>query len=265
MFLIIERLYPDLKVRLTRDIGFDWIIANIKIGLPILMLVIANSIAKMTQLCLVNIFGVIVATAYSIGFIVMDLADATLRGLSRASAIMVGQSIGAGLKGRAREVALKTSMVIFITTAIGSSIVYLLRDQLIWVFTQDPAIWAEAKRFLEIFVWTLPFFGILINAMFIGRGSGHTLPPTIIGITRLWGCWVGIGYLLALYMGYGPLGIWIGMSISNIFAGITSLIWLKYGKWTQPVIRRGKMRMPTHSAKPVMKAKLINKHEMKIH
>ena len=57
-------------------------------------------------------------------------------------------------------------------------------------------------------------------------------------------------------MGYGPLGIWIGMSISNIFTGTASLIWLKYGKWTQPVIRRGKMRIPAHSSKPVMKAKL---------
>ncbi len=236
LFLVIERIYPGLRVRFTRDIGFDWIIANLKIGLPILVLVIANSIAKMAQLRLVNIFGVAVATAYSIGFIVMDLADASLRGFSRASAIMVGQSIGAGLKDRARRVALKTSMFIFITTAIGATMVYLLRDQLICIFTQDPTIWAEARRFLEIFVWTLPFFGIFINAMFIGRGSGHTLPPTVIGIIRLWGCWVGIGYLLALYMNYGPSGIWIGMALSNIFAGATSLAWLKYGKWIQPII-----------------------------
>ena len=243
LFLIIEKSYPDLKVRLIRDIGIDWVIANLKIGLPVLVLIIANSIAKMTQLRLVNIFGVAVATAYSIGFIVMDLADASLRGFSRASAIMVGQSIGARLKDRARKIALRTSMFIFIATAIGASIVYLLRDQLIWIFTQDPTIWAEARRFLEVFVWSLPFFGVFINAMLIGRGSGHTLPPTVIGIIRLWGCWVGIGYLLALYMGYGPLGIWIGMSLSNVFAGIVSLIWLKYGKWIRPIIRKGRARI----------------------
>ncbi|RLF06925.1 MAG: hypothetical protein DRJ60_03790 [Thermoprotei archaeon] len=63
LFLIVEKLYPDLKVRITRDIGIDWIIANLKIGLPVLIML--NSIAKMLQLRLVNIFGVIVATAYS--------------------------------------------------------------------------------------------------------------------------------------------------------------------------------------------------------
>jgi len=129
-------------------------------------------------------------------------------------------------------------MFIFIATTVGASIVYLLRDQLILIFTQDPTVWAEARRFLEVFVWSLPFFGVFINAMFIGRGSGHTLPPTIIGIIRLWGCWVGIGYFLTLYMGYGPLGIWAGMTLSNVLAGTSALIWLKYGEWLKPVIRR---------------------------
>ena len=253
LFLIIERFYPELKVKLTRDIGIDWVLTNLKIGTPILILIFSNSIAKMVQLRLVNIFGVAVATAYSIGFVVMDLADATLRGLSRASAIMVGQNIGAGLKGRARKIALKTSAVIFMSTAAGALVVYLLRDYLIWVFTQDPTIYAEAKRFLEVFIWTLPFFGVMINAMFIGRGSGHTLPPSLIGIVRLWGFWVATGYFLALYMGYGPLGIWVGMAVSNIFAGTAALLWLKYGKWTIPVIRKGmavKGRMDRGFMKP---------------
>ena len=115
---------------------------------------------------------------------------------------------------------------------------YLLRDPLIGVFTQDAVIHSKAREFLEVFVWTLPFFGILINAMFIGRGSGHTIVPTLIGITRLWGCWVGIGYFLALFMNYGSIDIWIGMAVSNIFAGIASLFWLRYGNWVEPVIRK---------------------------
>ena len=192
----------------------------------------------MVQLRLVNVFGVAVATAYSIGFIVMDLASTSLRGFARASAIMVDQSLGAGLKGRAREVALKTSAFIFIATTVGASIIYLLRDPLIHIFTQDPVIWAQAREFLEVFIWILPLFGVFINAMLIGRGSGHTLPPTLIGIIRLWGCWVGIGYLLALYMSYGPLGIWVAMAISNVFSGVTALAWLKYGNWVKPIIRR---------------------------
>ncbi len=238
--MIIKRAFPDLRVWFTRRINLEWIMLNLRIGLPILVLVLSNSTAKMLQLRLVNTFGVVAATAYSLGFVAMDLSDAALRGLSRAAAIMVGQNLGAGLCKRAREIALKSSSLIFTITLVGATILYIVRDPFIAIFIQDPMIHTEARRFLEVFLWSLPFFGIMLTAMFIGRGSGHTLLPSLIGIVRLWGFWVGLGYLLALFMKYGSMGIWIAMGIGNIATGIIALIWLKYGGWARPVIRAPK-------------------------
>ena len=243
--LIIKKTLPDLKVWFTKNIDLDWIILNLKIGLPILVLVLSNSTAKMLQLRLINIFGVVAATAYSLGFIAIDLSDATLRGLSRATAIMVGQNLGAKLSKRAREIALKASMIIFTATLIGAFTLYIFRDLFINIFIQDPAIYAEAKTFLEVLLWSLPFFGIMLIALFVGRGSGHTLPPTLIGIARLWGFWVGLGYLLAIFMRYGSTGIWIAMALGNIATGLIALAWLKYGNWTRPVISMRKTRLQT--------------------
>lgn len=240
--LITRRRPPGMRVRLTRSIGVDWVMLNIRIGLPILALVLSNSTAKMLQLRLVNTFGVVAATAYSLGFIAMDLSDAALRGVSRATAIMIGQSLGARLPGRAREVALKASALLFTATLIGSSTLYALRDQFIGVFIGDPVIQAEARRLLEVLLWSLPFFAIMLVALFTGRGSGHTLPPTLIGICRLWGFWVGLGYLLALGMGYGSTGIWASMAVGNVVTGLMALAWLKYGDWTRPVVRARRLR-----------------------
>jgi len=83
----------------------------------------------------------------------------------------------------------------------------------------------------------------MLIAIFIGRGSGHTFPPMLIGISRLWGFWVGLGYILALFLGLGSMGIWIAMSMGNIVSGLIALLWLKYGKWTHAVIRKRKMYM----------------------
>ena len=234
--LIAEKTLPDLEIRLTRNIDFQWIVLNLKIGLPILVLVLSNSTAKMLQLRLVNTFGVVAATAYSLGFIAIDLSDATLRGLSRAVAIMVGQNLGARLCKRAREIALKASALVFTLTLVGAITLYVFRDPFISVFIQDPAIHAETRRLLEILLWSLPFFGIMLIAMFVGRGSGHTLPPTLIGIIRLWGFWVGLGYVLAYFMKYGSTGIWAAMALGNVATGLVALMWLKYGDWTRPVI-----------------------------
>ena len=235
--MIVERASPDLRVRLTRSVDSGWILTNLKIGLPILVLILSNSTAKMLQLRLVNAFGVVAATAYSLGFIAMDLSDAALRGLSRAVAIMVGQSLGAGLCQRAREVALKAAALISIVTLAGVSALYAFRDPFVSVFVDDPAIRAEAEELLKLLLWSLPFLGVMLTAMFVGRGSGHTLPPTLIGIVRLWGFWVGLGYLLALHLGYGPGGAWAAMAIGNVTTGLISLAWLKYGDWAKPIIR----------------------------
>ncbi len=241
---IVEKTFPDLRVRLTKAIDLDWIILNLKIGTPILVLILSNSTAKMLQLRLVNAFGVVAATAYSLSFIAIDLSDATLRGLSRAVAVMIGQNLGAGLYKRAREIALKASTLIFTATLAGATVLYIFREQFIGIFIQDPTIFAETKIALEILLWSLPFFGILLVAMFVGRGSGHTLPPTLIGIIRLWCFWVGAGYFLAYLMGYHSTGIWAAMAIGNFVTGLLALAWLRYGSWVRPVIsKRGRLVM----------------------
>lgn len=234
--LIVKKMLSDLRVTLTKNIDLEWIILNLKVGLPILVLVLSNSVAKMLQLRLVNTFGIITATVYSLGFVAIDLSNAALRGFSRAAAIMVGQNLGAKLRQRARKIALDAAMLVFIVTLAGAFILYILRDTFIHIFIQNPMIYFEAKRFLEIFLWSLPFLGILLTAISIGKGSGHTLPPTLIGIARLWGFWVGLGYLLALLAGYGSMGIWIAMTVGNIASGLIALVWLKYGKWTYAIV-----------------------------
>ncbi len=241
---IVEKTFPDLRVRLTKAIDLDWIILNLKIGTPVLVLILSNSTAKMLQLRLVNAFGVVAATAYSLSFIAIDLSGATLRGLSRAVAVMIGQNLGAGLYKRAREIALKASTLIFTATLAGATVLYIFREQFIGIFIQDPIIFAETKIALEILLWSLPFFGILLVAMFVGRGSGHTLPPTLIGIIRLWCFWVGAGYFLAYLMGYHSTGIWAAMAIGNFVTGLLALAWLRYGSWVRPVIsKRGRLVM----------------------
>lgn len=56
----------------------------------------------------------------------------------------------------------------------------------------------------------------------LGRGSGYTFPPTLIGTVRPWEFWVGLGYLLALHIKLGSIGIWIAMAIGNAITGLAA-------------------------------------------
>ncbi|MBS7648060.1 MAG: MATE family efflux transporter [Candidatus Bathyarchaeia archaeon] len=236
---VIKKNYPELRISFTRDIDFEWAALVARISLPVLVLGLTNGFAFLMQLRIVNLLGIVAATAYAIGFIIMDIVDAALFGLSGATAIIIGQSLGAEKIERAREVAYKSSLLIFVLVALGASIIYPVKGILADVFADDPLIIAETNLFLQTLLPTLPFFGLFMTAMSTGRGSGHTFIPTSIGIFRLWGIRVGLGYILAFLLNMGSQGAWLAIALSNIIGGIISLLWIKYGKWAKPIVKRG--------------------------
>ncbi len=235
---IIRREYPDLRVTFTRNINVKWIVLVLRIGLPVLTLGLMNGLAFLLQLKIVNMLGIVATTSYAIGFVIMDIVDAALWGLSGATAIMVGQNLGAENVKRAREVAYKSVLLIVALIALGACIIYPIRSYLADIFADDPCIIAETDLFLQTLVPTLPFFGLFVVAMSIGRGSGHTVFPTAIGMLRLWGIRVGLGYFLAFMVGMGSFGAWLAISLSNIMGGVVSILWIKYGRWAEAVIEK---------------------------
>jgi len=230
--------YPELRIRFTRGIDVEWARLVARIGLPILTLGLMNGFAFLVQLRFVNVFGIVVATCFSIGFVVMDIVDAALWGLSGAPAIMIGQSLGAGNRRRAREVAFKAALLIFGLMVLGAGVLFPIRRGVVDVFADTPGILDETELFLGTLLPTLPFFGLFVSGMFTGRGSGHTLFPTSVGIMRLWGVRLGLGYLLAFTLAVGSLGVWIAIALSNVVGGLISILWIKYGNWAEPVVKK---------------------------
>jgi len=235
---IFRRNYPYFKIMFTKEIDAEWARLVLRIGLPILVLGLTNGFAFLMQLRIINALGIVAATAYSIGFVIMDTVDAALWGLSGATSIMVGQSLGAEHSKRAKEVAYKSMLLIFALLMLGASIIYPIRRSLADIFADDTSILAETDAFLQVLLPTLPFFGLFIVAMSTGRGSGHTMFPTAVGILRLWGIRVALGYFLAFTFGMGSFGAWLAISLSNFVGGFISILWIKYGKWAKAVVKR---------------------------
>ncbi len=235
---IFKRSYPELEIRFTKEINAEWIRLVLRVGLPILMLGLMNGFAFLIQLRLVNMLGIVVATSFSIGFVIIDIGDAALWGLSGAPAIMVGQSLGAGDRKRAREVAFKGALLIFALMVLAAGIIYPIRRIVIDLFTDNPNIMNETELFLQILLPTLPFFGLYMNAISTGRGSGHTMLPTTVGIIRLWGIRLALGYLLAFTFRMDSLGIWLTISLANLLGGLASVLWIKYGNWAEAVVKK---------------------------
>ena len=244
-FAVLSMIRGFRGVRAGVTLRFErwWISRSLYVGLPIMASRMTNSFAFMLQNRLVNTFGAEAAAAYAIGFAVMDLVDGMLWGFIGAISIMIGQALGAGLIERARRVA-KTAMALLGgLMAVGTAILYLVYPYFVALFTSEPRIFALAAQFIELFAVTLPFFGLYFVAQAVGRGSGHTLIPTAIAFTRLWGVRLGIGYLLAFVAGLGIFGVWLSMAIGNVVGGLLGVAWVLLGRWARPIVARRGPRM----------------------
>jgi putative MATE family efflux protein len=234
---LIKRRIPEAMPSLVLDFPRDWLGKVLRIGGPVTLSMSTNSLAFIIQQRMVNEFGVLVATAYSIGMIVLDLADGIMWGLLGSIAIIVGQSLGAGNIKRAREAAIKGTLFVASIVALGVTVIYPFRLSIISVFTSNPQVQALSMEFLDTILVGLPFFAMFIAGMNIGRGSGSTLIPTVLGMFRLWALRIALSYLLAFLMGMGPQGLWIGIMLSNVVAGLLMLLWVSLGKWARPIIK----------------------------
>lgn len=241
--------FRGLKLTIVRP-DRQWLVKSFKIALPLAALQMSNSLAFMMQLRLVNTFGAVVAAAYSIGFTVMDIADAAMFGFSQSTAIVVGQLIGAQLYDRARRSAVLSSLFAGAVTALGATFVYVFRYPIASIFTSSPEILSEAIRFIEYFALTAPFFAVFFIGFAVGRGSGHTYVPSAIAFIRLWILRIALGYILAMGLGMGPVGIWLSMAISNVGGGILALAWTYFGNWAKPVIETAPIVVPKVATVP---------------
>ncbi|MEM0489709.1 MAG: MATE family efflux transporter [Ignisphaera sp.] len=249
IIILMERLferYSWIKLRISFSIDKDYLKLALRIATPLLIMNISNTIAFNLQNRLINTFGVIATTAVSIGFIVFDLANTSLWGLTESIAIMVGQNLGANNRKRARKIAITTSLFIFLSVFATSIIVYFVRNNIVSIFITGEnvpkdtieMIYNEVEKFLTITIWTLAFFALTFSAMSVGRGSGHTLMPTVINMIRLWGIRIGMGYILGVVAGLATLGIYIAFALSNIVGGLLSFLWIYRGPWSKPIVKK---------------------------
>jgi Na+-driven multidrug efflux pump len=73
--------------------------------------------------------------------------------------------------------------------------------------------------------------------MSVGRGSGKTFTPTVVGVVRLWGVRLALGYFLSNQLGWGTVGVWLAMALSNYFSGLVMYGWVHRGSWAVPLFR----------------------------
>lgn len=235
----IKLKWSDLKP----DISLSRLIA--RIGIPSAIGFSGSSLGFIVLIGIVNQFGSTVVSAYGIGTQIVHVFMLPAMGISAAVTAIVGQNIGAAQTGRARQAVSTGIRLMLLIIVPASCIIALFGQQLTRIFIPgDLAVQQIGAAMFYIIPPSVIFFSISSVMEGAFQGAGYTMPVMITQIARLWALRIPLVYLFAIVLMNGPsdphasLGIWWGMTLSNVISWLMLLYWYKKTDWAKPRIKK---------------------------
>jgi putative MATE family efflux protein len=208
----------------------DYVKQILFIGLPASGTQSLTALGFMLLTSLVGGFGSFALAAFGVGMRVTSVVMLPLIGLTSGLISFVGQNIGVRDFERAKRVTwLATKMAFFISLFMAVAI-YLLRENIMLVFTQDATVIAIGVSYLSIMPFAYIFYGLYHVIFGAFQGAGKTVLTFQANLVY----WV-LAVALAFYLSgsQGLEGIWWALVIAAVLelfvvAGIYwSGAWLK--------------------------------------
>ena len=186
--------WARLEWRLFADI--------LKVGLPTAASTVLTNLTVILVTGAVGLFGTDALAGYGIASRLDYLLIPVLFGLSSAVLTMVGVNIGAGLRGRAREVAWTGGLVGAGFAGVVGLVIALHPGLWLNLFTHDAEVLAPATTYLSIVAPAYGLFGLGFVISFAGQGAGHMLWP-FLGVTGRLLIAAGLGWVAVSVFGAG--------------------------------------------------------------
>jgi putative MATE family efflux protein len=203
----------------------------VKIGFFASFEVLLRQLSLLMLLRLVTFFGTSCLAAFGIAIRIRMAVMMLGFGMGSACAVLIGQNMGADRPDRAfrsGKEALKYYELMVVPIAV---VLFVFSSYIIGFFNNYPEVVEIGSSFLRFIAVTLPF---LAMALILGRGitgAGDTIAPAVMtGVVQL-GLRIPVSYVLALVIGLGANGIWLGINASDVFQGLAMAWYFKQGYW----------------------------------
>lgn len=154
-------------------------------------------------------------------------------GLSNAAATLVGQNLGAGKPERAATSVMLTARYNAVFMALVTILFVFFSRPIISIFSDEAVVVDIGSQALMIIGTGYIFYGIGMVMVQALNGAGDTRTPTIINFFGFWLLQIPLAMLLALYFGWGQLGVFIAIPVAETAIAITAFIIFRRGKWKQ--------------------------------
>lgn len=207
-----------------------------RIGMPAGVGQSGASLGFMVTQGFVNSFGSVVVSAFTVAVRIIHFLNVPAMGLSAGATALIGQNLGADQVKRAERTIWWAVGMVAAFLAVGCTLLVFYSQPVIRLFINDPQVVSQGVILFRVVSYSVFFFGIIMVTFAAFQGAGKTSPVMYLSIGRLWLLRIPIAYVLAFILGWGHLGIWWGMFVSNVIISMVGLVWFGRGTWKQKVI-----------------------------
>ena len=189
-------------------------------------------------------YGTEAMAAYGIGNKVNGLISLPSNGVGAATAIIVGQNVGANQLLRAEKGYKLARIMIVGFLLVGGFILSRMpiSTAIVSIFSDDGAVIAMAAEFLSIMAFWVFTNGVYNTTTGLFQGSGHTTVNMVVDVSRLWVFRFGTLFVCEHFLKLGVQSIWYSVVVSNGIAAVILFMVYLTGNWRKPIKKTERKR-----------------------
>lgn len=159
-------------------------------------------------------------------------------GIASASAILIGNKIGAGKEESAKEDATKISVFSTLLGIIIGALFFLLAPFIAMLFKITPETYRNVILVLRVMAIVLPlrFFGIT-QIIGVLRGGGDVMYAIVTELVAVWLIGVPLSFVGAVYFKFSISIVYILVCLEEVFKVGATYPRLRSGKWIKNLIK----------------------------
>jgi MATE family multidrug resistance protein len=214
--------------RASRRVDIDRLRKLVRLGAPVGAQIFVEISIFAAVTALIGTMGPLALAGHEIALNCVSFTFMVPFAISAAASVRVGQAIGRNAPSEAAAAGW-TAIMLGAGCMLGASgaLLSIPRD-IAAAFTHDPAVIAAAVPLLLVGAAFQFFDGVQVTATGALRGAGNTHAGLVVQLIGYWAIGVPVGLWLGFHRRYGAVGLWIGLALGLIFAGVALIaVWWK--------------------------------------
>ena len=189
-------------------------------------------------------YGTAAMAAYGIGNRINGMISLPSNGVGAATAIIVGQNVGAGQLERAEKGYKLARTMIVVFLFVGGMILSRmpLSTAIVSIFSEDEEVIRIGAEYLSIIAFWVFTNGVYNTTTGLFQGSGHTTINMIVDVSRLWIFRFGTFFVCEQLFDMRERSIWYAVVVSNGIAAFIHFMVYLTGNWKKPIKKTERMK-----------------------